>query len=84
MMAGLKKGLTLNWSRPKITSTASGKIARPEAERLAPSPAAGTGTPTNELMRHILLLTILQESFGFDVTPYLGAAFLLNSASMLV
>ncbi len=30
MMAGLKKGLTLNGSRPKITSTASGKIARPE------------------------------------------------------
>ena len=53
-------------------------------QRLAPSPATGTGTPTNELMRHLLLLTILQESFGFDITPYLVAAYLLNSASMLV
>ncbi|MGB2984422.1 MAG: hypothetical protein WBE26_00950 [Phycisphaerae bacterium] len=35
-------------------------------------------------MRHLLLLTILQESFGFDITPYLVAAYLLNSASMLV
>ena len=53
-------------------------------QRLAPSPATGTGTPTNELMRHILLLTVLQVSFGFDIIPYLVAVFLLNSASMLV
>ena len=53
-------------------------------QRLAPTPAPGTGTPTNELMRHILLLTILQGFFGGDITPYLVAAFLLNSVSMLV
>jgi phosphatidylserine synthase len=54
------------------------------AQRLAPTPATGTGTPTNELMRHILLLTILQGFLGCDITPYLVAAFLLNSVSMLV
>ncbi len=53
-------------------------------QRLAPSPATGTGTPTNELMRHLLLLTVLQASFGFDITAYLVAAYVLNSASMLV
>ena len=53
-------------------------------QRMAPSPFAGNGTPTNELMRHLLLLIILQGNFGFDVTPFLVAAFLLNSASMLV
>ncbi len=53
-------------------------------QRVAPSPPTATGTPTNELMRHLLLLTILQASFGIDVTPYLVAAYLLNSASMLV
>ena len=53
-------------------------------QRLAPATATATGTPTNELMRHLLLLTILQQSFGFDITPYLVAAYLLNSASMLV
>ncbi len=41
-------------------------------------------SPTNELMGHLLLLTILKQSFGFDITPYLVAVFLLNSASMLV
>ncbi len=53
-------------------------------QRVDPSYAGGTGTPTNELMRHLLLLTLLQESFGFDITLYLVAAYLLNSASMLV
>ena len=54
------------------------------AQRLAPSPASGTGTPTNELMRHLLLLSILQGLYGFDITAYLIVAFLLNSVSMLV
>ncbi|MCZ6655076.1 MAG: CDP-alcohol phosphatidyltransferase family protein [Planctomycetota bacterium] len=53
-------------------------------QRLAPSPATGTGTPTNELMRHLLLLTLLQELYGFNSTPYFVAAYILNSASMLV
>ena len=53
-------------------------------QRIEPSSASGNGTPTNELMRHLLLLTLLQESFAFDITPYLVAAYLLNSASMLV
>jgi len=53
-------------------------------QRIAPSAATGTGTPTNELMRHVLLLTLLQAYFGFDITFYLVAAFLLNSMSMLV
>ena len=53
-------------------------------QRLAPSPASGTGTPTNELMRHLLLLSILQGLYEVDITPYLAAAFLMNSVSMLV
>lgn len=53
-------------------------------QRLGPSPASGTGTPTNELMRHLLLLVVLQNAFAFDITGYLVAAFLLNAVSMLV
>ena len=53
-------------------------------QRVDPSYAAGSGTPTNELMRHLLLLIVLQQFLGFDVVPYLVAAYLLNSASMLV
>jgi len=54
------------------------------AQRLTPSPASGTGTPTNELMRHLLLLSILQGLYGVDITAYLIVAFGLNSMSMLV
>jgi phosphatidylglycerophosphate synthase len=53
-------------------------------QRLGPSPASETGTPTNELMRHLLLVVVLQGVFGFDITVYLVAVFLLNSVSMLV
>ena len=67
-------------------------------QRITPSPLPGTGTPTNELMRHLLLLILLQQSFGlvepggwlaelaggFDIRPYLVAAYFLNSVSMLV
>jgi phosphatidylglycerophosphate synthase len=53
-------------------------------QRVAPSHTASTGTPTNELMRHLLLLLMLNEFIGFDVTPYLAVAYLLNSLSMLV
>ncbi|PHQ82290.1 MAG: hypothetical protein COB69_02265 [Phycisphaera sp.] len=53
-------------------------------QRIAPSPVSGTGTPTNELMRHLLLLSVLQGLFGFDLTAYLVGVFLLNSVSMLV
>lgn len=53
-------------------------------QRVAPSHTASTGTPTNELMRHLLLLLMLKEFIGFDVTPCLVVAYLLNSLSMLV
>ncbi len=53
-------------------------------QRISPSHTASTGTPTNELMRHILMLTALHHLFGFDITPYLITAYLLNSLSMLV
>ncbi len=52
--------------------------------RLAPSPVSGIGTPTNELMRHLLLLILLQGVYGFDIGPYLIVAYLFNSISMLV
>ena len=53
-------------------------------QRLDSSYVAGTGTPTNELMRHLLLVILLQGFYGFGIAPYLVAVFFLNSASMLV
>ena len=53
-------------------------------QRVDPSHVGGTGTPTNELMRHLVLVILLHELFGFGVTPFLVGAFILNSVSMLV
>ena len=53
-------------------------------QRLDPSAVYGTGTPTNELMRHLLLLMAVQNAFDFDIIPYLVVIFALNALTMLV
>jgi len=53
-------------------------------QRLDPSAVYGTGTPTNELMRHLLLLVVLQNALDLDITPYLVAVFAVNAVTMLV
>jgi hypothetical protein len=52
--------------------------------RLDPASPTGTGSPTNELIRHILFVIILAQIFAFDPTPFLIAAFAMNALSMLV
>ena len=54
------------------------------ASRVNPTPGGSSGTPTNELMRHMLFIILLSRTYGFDPTWVLAAAFLLNSVSMLV
>lgn len=44
----------------------------------------GGGSPTNELIRHLLFALVLAAHFEFDAAPYLIAAFLLNAVSMLM
>ncbi len=51
--------------------------------RLDPEQASG-GSPTNELIRHLLFVLVLAVYIGFDPAPYLVAAFLLNAATMLM
>jgi phosphatidylserine synthase len=52
--------------------------------RTDPTAATGGGSPTNELIRHILFIFLLEQVFGFDPTPYLIVTFILHAASMLV
>ena len=52
--------------------------------RINPSAVAGTGSPTNELIRHIFFVLLLTQIFEGDPTPYLIAAFFLHAVSMLV
>jgi phosphatidylserine synthase len=43
-----------------------------------------TGSPTNELMRHMLLILLTAHYFEFSPVPLLIAVLLLNAVSMLV
>jgi len=52
--------------------------------RLDPAAVPGTGSPTNELVRHMLFILLLSQIFGFAPAPLLIAAFVLHTVSMLV
>ncbi len=52
--------------------------------RLAPGQVSGTGSPTNELIRHTFFVLLLAEIFGFSAVPYLTVAILLNTMTMLL
>ena len=67
-----------------LSTIAAGSIILRVASRLEPDRAAGAGSPTNELMRHLLFTLLLAEILGFDSGPVLIVVFLLHSVSMLV
>ncbi len=50
--------------------------------RLDPSNEKGTGSPTNELIRHLFFALLLADMFSFHPTLPLIAIFLLNTVSM--
>jgi phosphatidylserine synthase len=63
---------------------AAGSIILRVTSRVDPDTAAGMGSPTNELMRHLLFSLLLAGQFDFEPEYILIPVFLLNSASMLV
>lgn len=62
---------------------ATGSIILRAVTRIDPAFATGTGSPTNELIRHIFFIIILSQFFGFDPTPYLIITCFLHAVSML-
>ncbi|MEO1970625.1 MAG: CDP-alcohol phosphatidyltransferase family protein [Pirellulaceae bacterium] len=52
--------------------------------RISPTTVTGTGSPTNELIRHVLLLLIVAKIFNFNPSPYLAAIFAFHAVSMIV
>ena len=67
-----------------LSMVATGAIILRVASRLEPDRATGGGSPTNELMRHLLFTLLLAEILGFDSGPVLIVVFSLHSVSMLV
>ena len=52
--------------------------------RLDPHHAPGTGSPTNELVRHVFFILVSSQIFEFGAAPYLTATFLVHSVLMLL
>jgi len=52
--------------------------------RLNPTAVTGTGSPTNELVRHMLFILLLARMFDVAPAPFLIAAFMLHAVSMLL
>ena len=61
---------------PMLSTVAAGSIILRVACRLEPERATGGGSPTNELMRHLLFAVLLAQMLGFDPEPVLIPVFM--------
>lgn len=66
-----------------VSVVAAGAIILRATSRLNPKGASG-GSPTNELMRHLLFILLLSPVFGIGAEPLLISVFVLNTVSMSV
>lgn len=67
-----------------LSTVAAGSIILRVASRLEPELDTGGGSPTNELMRHLLFTVLLAQILGFGPELVLMLVFLLHAVSMLV
>ena len=67
-----------------VSAIAAGAIILRATSRLNPEAASGGGSPTNELMRHLLFILLLEQHLGFEFESMLILLFLLHAVSMLV
>ncbi|MFT5486608.1 MAG: phosphatidylserine synthase [Paracoccaceae bacterium] len=66
------------------SAIAAGAILIRIVTRLNPDVVNGTGSQTNELMRHMLFVLLLAGQFGFSPEYILIAVFLIHAVSMLL
>lgn len=66
------------------SAIAAGSILLRTVTRLNPNATEGTGSQTNELMRHMLFTLLLAVQFDFSQEYILIAVFLIHSVSMLM
>ncbi len=64
--------------------TATAALVLRSVSRLVPESRAGNGSPTNELVRHLLFILLLANDYEFNMRAVLVAVFTLHSVSMLM
>ena len=80
MVIGMHYGLICGL----IGLVAVGAILVRSVARLSPSKVEGIGSPTNELIRHVLFTLVLADMFSFDPAWPLMVVFLINTVSMFL
>jgi phosphatidylserine synthase len=66
-----------------MSAIATASIILRVTTRVNPEGQTGNGSPTNELMRHMLFVLLLTQIFDVDPGLYLVLTFLLHSATMI-
>ncbi|MBN4061890.1 MAG: hypothetical protein COA57_03920 [Flavobacteriales bacterium] len=67
-----------------ISLVAVAAILIRSVSRLSPSKVDGMGSPTNELIRHLLFVLLLADMFSFNPAWPLVMIFLMNTISMFI
>ena len=67
-----------------MSPIAAASIILRVTSRLNPDTVTGTGSPTNELMRHMFFVLLLTQMLDVDATLYLVLMLMLHSVTMLV
>lgn len=67
-----------------MSMIAAASIIVRSTSRLNPDAATGKGSPTNELMRHLLFVLLLTQMFDVEPAIYLVLLFLSHSLTMIV
>ena len=73
----------LGWICLVSSLLATGAMILRVVTRINPTSSIGIGSPTNELIRHILFVLLVAQVFAFNPAPYWIVACLLHAVSML-
>ena len=65
------------------SAIAASSIILRATSRLNPEAVSGGGSPTNELMRHLLFVLLLTQMFNVDPGVYLVLTFILHAVTMI-
>jgi hypothetical protein len=77
-------GMHHGWVAGIFALAAAASMLIRVVSRIVPGATVETGSPTNELIRHMLFVLLLARVFSFDVEIVLAAIFTLHAVSMIV
>ena len=66
-----------------VSAIAASSVILRATSRLNPEAVSGVGSPTNELMRHLLFALLLAQMFNVDPGIYLVLTFILHAVTMI-